>query len=71
MTVLSNGDLSKQFGTPVEVTKLVMEDVVAVVEEVPELTKLVAVVMDMPVVESLPDRITMLYTVIALAPPQF
>lgn len=49
-----------------------MDDVVAVVEELPELVELLIVVMDMPVVvEPVPDRFTMLYTDIAMAPPQF
>jgi hypothetical protein len=48
-----------------------MDGAVAVVDEVPWLVEAVPVVMDMPViVELVPDWPTMLYTAIALAPPQ-
>ena len=49
-----------------------MDDVVAADERPPELVETAPVVMDMPVIVGPePDRLTMLYTAIALAPPQF
>jgi hypothetical protein len=33
LTVRSKGDLSKQLGTPVDVAKLIVEEVAALVEE--------------------------------------
>jgi hypothetical protein len=59
--VRSKGDLSKQFGTPVDVAKLVVDEVAALVEELGRRTEVVAVVVDIPaIVELDPDRPTML-----------
>jgi hypothetical protein len=85
LIVKSNGDLSKQFGAPVEVGKLVAAEIVALVElvwpeeAVPlvvdmliEVADIVPVSVDVLLIaEVKPDRPTMLYTAAAAAPPQF